>query len=359
MSKIVSIATAVPGYKHSQRDILDFMQRVYALNETDRRKLKFLYRQGGIETRFSVIPDYSLPSENWRFYPPAENLEPFATLEKRLEWYQQHAAQLSLQAITKCLVKRHIDITHLITVSCTGMSAPGLDIEMMEALQLPATIFHTSVNFMGCYAAIHALRMADAFCRCDKQANVLIVCTELCTLHFQKGPTIDNITSSMLFADGAAAVLVTGNSEEQGLHIDHFYSAIDIDGKEDMAWKLSSKGFLMTLSGYVPALIEKDFNELVLNALKPARLNKEDITNWCIHPGGRKILEAVQSSVGLSNGELDKSYRVLQQYGNMSSPTILFVLEKIMGQINYGQNKKIFGAAFGPGISMETFILSA
>ena len=359
MSKIVSIATAVPEYRHGQKDILDFMQRVYALNEEDRRKLKFLYRQGGIDARYSVIPDYSLPASGWQFYSPSENLEPFPGLEKRLGWYQQHAAPLSLKAIEKCLRNINVDITHLITVSCTGMSAPGLDLELLELLQLPSTTFHTSVNFMGCYAGIHALRMADAFCRNDKTANVLIVCTELCTLHFQKEHTIDNITSSMLFADGAAAVLVTGDEKKRGLQIDHFYSTVDMNGKDDMAWKLSSKGFLMTLSGYVPALIEKDFSELVTNALKHAGLTRDNITYWCVHPGGKKILEAVHSSVGLQDGQLDKSYEVLQQYGNMSSPTILFVLEKIMDEMNYSNTDRIFGAAFGPGISMETFILSA
>ena len=358
MSKIVSIATSVPEYRHRQKDILDFMQMVYALDEEDQRKLKFLYRQGGIDTRYSVIPDYSLPATAWQFYTPSENLEPFPGLEKRLNWYQQYAAPLSLKAVEKCLQKKMAQITHLITVSCTGMSAPGLDLELMELLQLPSTTFHTSVNFMGCYAAIHALRMADAFCKNDKTVNVLIVCTELCTLHFQKEHTIDNITSSMLFADGAAAVLVTGNENETGLQIDHFYSTVDTNGKDDMAWKLSSRGFLMTLSGYVPALIEKDFSELVTNALGSAGLQKENMTHWCVHPGGKKILEAVRSSVGLQNGQLDKCYEVLRQYGNMSSPTILFVLEKIMNEVSYSNTDKIFGAAFGPGISMETFILS-
>ena len=186
------------------------MRRVFALNEAEGRKLKFLYRQGGINTRYSVIPDYSLPASCWSFYPPSENLEPFPHLEQRMQWYRRYAAPLSLKAIDKCIQNASLhDITHLITVSCTGLSAPGLDIELMELLHLPPTTFHSSVNFMGCYAAIHALRMADAFCRMDKKAKVLVVCTELCTLHFQKEPTLDNITSSMLFSDGAAAVLMT------------------------------------------------------------------------------------------------------------------------------------------------------
>jgi predicted naringenin-chalcone synthase len=360
LSKIISIGTAVPAFKHKQAVILDFMQRVYALDKDEIRKLKYLYRQGGIDTRYSVIPDYSLPVAEWAFYSPTENLEPFPKLEKRMQWYQQYAAQLSLNAVTRCMEKTPDQtITHLITVSCTGMSAPGLDLELLELLNLPATTFRTSVNFMGCYAAIHALKIADAFCKADKKANVLIVCTELCTLHFQKEHTIDNMTSSMLFSDGAAAMLVTGNEELEGLRIDNFYSMVSLKGKKEMAWELSSKGFLMTLSGYVADMIEEDFDVLVQQALTNAHLNKKDITQWCIHPGGKRILEAVHKSLGFTNGQLQPCYDVLRDYGNMSSPTVLFVLERIMNSLNKKETNTIFGAAFGPGLTMETFILSA
>lgn len=360
MSKIVSIGTAVPAFRHEQSAILDFMQRVYALSENDKRRLKFLYRQGGIDTRYSVIPDYSLSPGEWQFYSPTENLEPFPKLEKRMQWYQRYAAALSMNAIEKCIGQNtgHT-ITHLITVSCTGMSAPGLDLELLELLELPATTFRTSVNFMGCYAAIHALKIADAFCKADKNANVLIVCTELCTLHFQKEHTVDNMTSSMLFADGAAAVLVTGNKETEGLAIDSFYSMVSLKGKKDMAWELSSKGFLMTLSSYVPDVIEENFDSMVQGALATADLHKQDITHWCIHPGGKKILEAVHKSLGFTNGQLQPCYDVLREYGNMSSPTVLFVLKNIMNSLAKKEKSCIFGAAFGPGLTMETFILSA
>jgi predicted naringenin-chalcone synthase len=336
------------------------MQRVYALSENDKRKLKFLYRQGGIDTRYSVIPDYSLSPGEWQFYSPSENLEPFPKLEKRMHWYQQYAAALSVNAIEKCIEKaKGHTITHLITVSCTGMSAPGLDLELLELLELPATTFRTSVNFMGCYAAIHALKIADAFCKADESANVLIVCTELCTLHFQKEHTVDNMTSSMLFADGAAAVLVTGNKDADGLAIDSFYSMVSLKGKKDMAWELSSKGFLMTLSSYVPDVIEENFDSMVQSALSTANIQKQDITHWCIHPGGKKILEAVHNSLGFTNGQLQPCYDVLREYGNMSSPTVLFVLENIMNSLVKKEKSRIFGAAFGPGLTMETFILSA
>jgi len=360
LSKLVSIGTAVPAYRHQQKDILDFMQRVYALNDNDKRKLRFLYRQGGIDTRYSVIPDYSLPATAWQFYSPTESLEPFPRLEQRMKWFQREAAPLSLQAIKKCLEKTpDKKITHLITVSCTGMSAPGLDLELLELLQLPATTFRTSVNFMGCYAAIQALKIADAFCRVDKEANVLIVCTELCTLHFQKENTVDNITSSMLFSDGSAAVLVSGDENQEGLKIDNFYSLVAVKGKQDMAWELSSKGFRMTLSSYVADMIEENFDELVQSALAAAGLKKDSITHWCIHPGGKKILEAVHKSLDFTNGQLQPCYDILKDYGNMSSPTVLFVLDKIMNELNNQDSNKIFSAAFGPGLTMETLILSS
>ena len=360
MSKIISIGTAVPECRHRQEDILEFMQRVYAPDEANRRKLKFLYRQGGIDTRYSVVPDYSQPAAAWKFYPPTENLEPFPNLELRMKWYQDHAGQLSQRAAETC-IESHPDqkITHLITVSCTGMSAPGLDIELLDLLKLPVTTTRTSVNFMGCYAAIHALKLANAFCIADPSAVVLIVCTELCTLHFQKELTVDNVTSSMLFGDGAAAVLVTGNDETPGLHIDHFYTTLSVKGKADMAWELSSKGFLMTLSGYIADLIEEDFGSIVSQSLSAARYEMSDITRWCIHPGGKKILEAVHKSLGFTNGQLQPCYDVLRNYGNMSSPTVLFVLKEIMEEISHNKNQeKVFGAAFGPGLTMETFILS-
>ena len=362
MSKIISIGTAVPPYKHEQENILQFMQKVYALNETDKRKLRFLYHQSGIGHRYSVIPDYCRAVADWKFYPHTENLEPFPNLEHRMAWFDKYAPPLSVDAIRKCLHDKleEEEITHLITVSCTGMSAPGLDLQVMELLELPKHIFRTSVNFMGCYAAIHALKLADAFCRLESSARVLIVCTELCTLHFQRDPTPDNMASGLLFADGAAAALVTPDEfGGHGLHIDDFYSEVFSKGKKDMSWELSSSGFLMTLSGYVPELIEEDFSRLVGRALDKNKWSTEDISHWCVHPGGRRILDTIHTSMGLPKESLKESYHVLQDYGNMSSPTILFVLKEIMQKIDFSSSQKILGAAFGPGLTMETFVASA
>jgi predicted naringenin-chalcone synthase len=164
LSKLIAIGTALPSFKHRQQDILQFMQPVYAFGEADRRRLRFLYHQSGIETRYSVIPDYSRAPGEWKFYPQTENLDPFPLLEQRMAWFQKYAAPLSMHAVRDCVDGkiREQNITHLITVSCTGMSAPGLDLQLLELLDLPKNTWRTSINFMGCYAAIHALKLADA-----------------------------------------------------------------------------------------------------------------------------------------------------------------------------------------------------
>ena len=357
MSKIVSIGTAVPEFRHDQDSILQFMERVYAPGDAERRKMRFLYKQGGIQTRYSVIPDYSLPADEWRFFPPTENLEPFPGIEQRLEWFRSSAPGLSYKAINNCINDiSNENITHLITVSCTGFSAPGLDWEIAEHFGLAPTVSRTAINFMGCYAGIHALKLADAFCQTNPKATVLVVCTELCSLHFQKQAKVDHITSSMLFGDGAAALLIKADEERDGLKMDHFYSIVAPKGKSDMAWEITSQGFVMTLSSYIPDLVEENFRSLVEQALNASGNKMTDITDWCIHPGGKKILEAVHKSLGFSNGQLEDSYDILRDFGNMSSPTVLFVLEKIFKRKKAGD--KIFGAAFGPGLTMETFILS-
>ncbi|GAC1417591.1 MAG: type III polyketide synthase [Flavisolibacter sp.] len=332
------------------------MQKVFACNETDKRKMRFLYQHSGIQQRYSIVPDYSAPIKEWKFYPQGEGLEPFPTLEQRMSVYAKFAPQLSVDAIRRCLNKfcKAESITHLITVSCTGMSAPGLDLQIMELMDLKKDIFRTSINFMGCYAAIHALKIADAICSSDKKAKIVIVCTELCTLHFQRENSMDNIASSLLFGDGSAAALITANENgSTGLFLDNFYSEVVPKGKRDMAWELSSNGFLMTLSGYVPDLIEEDFSLVMDRALGKEQLQAADISHWCIHPGGKRILEAIQKSMSLVPSQLDQAYQILKQYGNMSSATILFVLKKMMEDNK--AIKKLVGAAFGPGLTVETF----
>lgn len=360
MSKITSIATGNPTFAHSQESLYDFADKVYCNDPVESRKLKFLYRQSGIDNRYSVLEDFGLPPGERSFFSNQEDLEPFPTLEQRMKVYNDTSVHLSVNTITDC-IKGKIDaseITHLITVSCTGMSAPGLDLQVMEAMKMSPNLQRTSVNFMGCYAAIHGLKLAHAFCSAYPEAKVIVVCTELCTLHFQKEITANNMLSSLLFSDGCAAMLVQNTNKEKGLNLHHFFSQVSFKGKADMSWELSGKGFLMTLTGYVPELIKEDFETLVGNALKSAGKSKEDITHWSIHPGGKKILQVIEESMQLKDGQLQYSHDVLRDFGNMSSASIVFVLQKILIELQESGAgaAEIFGAAFGPGLTMETFL---
>jgi predicted naringenin-chalcone synthase len=355
LAKIINIATEVPPNAHPQQQILSFMNKAHQLNDVEARKLRMLYHASAINQRHSVIADYGLPPEQWQFYNP--DFSAFPTIEERQKKYDEYALVLSAGAARNCMqdIVAANAITHLITVSCTGMSAPGLDLQLMEALQLPSTTFRTSVNFMGCYAAIHALKLADALCAQDAQHKVLVVCTELCTLHFQKEATNDNLIANMLFADGCAAMLVVNDqAKEKGLRIQSFYSEVQAVGKNDMSWQLGKHGFLMQLSGYVPDLIEADFQQFASVGLAKAGLQQDRIQFWAIHPGGKAILQAIANSMQLESSHLQTSYDVLANYGNMSSATILFVLQRQMQKMK--TDDYVFAAAFGPGLTQESFV---
>ena len=348
-------------YLHKQEDILHFMERAYNIDDAQKRVLRYLYHHSGIEKRYSVIPDYTCLMDEWAFFPRNEALEPVPSLEQRMDWFKQYALPLSLQAAEECLegVLDTNEVTHLITVSCTGMSAPGLELELMEALQLKTSTNRTAINFMGCYAAIHGLKQANDIVNADPKAKVLLVCTELCTLHFQKTYTEDAITAPLLFGDGSAAVLVVAdNTPAKGLHLKSFYSEILKDAKNSMLWNLSSDGFIMKLSADVPELFQQDIAPLKQRALAKAGLNENDIQYWCVHPGGKRILQGIAKGLSLTEDDLKASYKVLREYGNMSSPTILFVLKELWDGIQDKTGSHIFGIAFGPGLAMESVIMT-
>jgi predicted naringenin-chalcone synthase len=365
MSVITTISTALPDYKHKQSDIAEFFSDVFQYPEKERRQLRVLYAKSGIDTRYSVIPDYSLPAGKRTFFSKTDLQEPLPGLEHRMKLFANKALKLSLRAIRKCLNEKikKTEMTHLITVSCTGLYAPGLDIDIIQSLKLNENINRTSINFMGCYAAIHALKQADAICKSDSAAIVLIVCAELCTIHFQRKDDPDNITANLLFADGAGAAIIVADkvAEKKKLHgfnIKNFHSQVELKGKGDMVWQISSTGFLMTLSKYIPELIEKGIKQLFNKAIYKLGIEKQDITHWAIHPGGKKILEVIQQELNLENTDIESSRNVLRSYGNMSSATVLFVLKNIMGNKAKANKPEVtFCVAFGPGLTMESVIL--
>lgn len=365
MSIITSIGTAVPPFKYDQGTLCEFMGAVSNLDAVAQRKLEVLYAKSAIDTRYAALPDFANAALQDNFFAPTSKAEVSPSIDLRLEKYNEHAPKLALAAIHQCDFESLplTTITHIITVSCTGMSAPGLEITLIEKLGLRKNIKRTSINFMGCYAAMHGLQQAHYICSADPSATVLVVCVELCTLHFQHEPTTDNLVANSLFADGAAAAIVTSDAiaskyQINGLRLENFFSQIITDGAKDMAWQISERGFLMTLSAYIPKLIEKNLKDFLNAALTDLSLVKAHISNWAIHPGGRKILEAVAMELGLNKEELDSSYQTLRNYGNMSSPTILFVIKDILTKQNTtNTNEYTFALAFGPGLVMESCLM--
>lgn len=364
-SCISAIGTANPEYRIPQEQILGFMANAFALDETNRARLKSLYDHSGIDYRYSVIPDFGeIDPDRFSFFAPSSDLEPFITTEKRLQLYQQKAATIALKAVHNCLEPYGRDIlqsiTHLVTVSCTGMYAPGIDIDLVEQLGLKRTVERTCINFMGCYGAINGLKAADHICRSNPEAKVLVVCIELCTLHFQKLNTLDNWVASSLFSDGAAAVLVEHGKncirQAPVLNLTNFYSEFIPEGRDEMGWYVGNTGFEMKLTSRVSKHIKKYISKVTANLLKSAGLSAEDITAYAIHPGGKKILEAVEESLKLPEESNAFAYEVLQQFGNMSSATILFVLDKMLRSKKLA-GQRILSFAFGPGLTVEGMVL--
>jgi predicted naringenin-chalcone synthase len=364
-SCISAIGTANPKYKIPQQTIYHFMVKAFGLDDNNASRLKQIYDGSGIDQRYSVIPDFGYTNpQDYTFFGKKANLEPFPTTENRLQLYQQTAVEVATDAVKKCFEAFDHDIaqsiTHLITVSCTGMYAPGIDIDLVEKLGLNRRTERTCINFMGCYGTINALKTADYICRADAGVKVLVVSVELCTLHFQKANTLDNWVANSLFSDGAAAVLVENelNRSNKGssLLLKNFYSEFIPEASADMGWYVGNHGFEMKLTSKVSKHIKKHIKPLTGRVLEKAGLSFAQIDNFAIHPGGRSILEATEQALDISPAANELAYATLKEYGNMSSATILFVLEKVL-KSDTETGKNILSFAFGPGLTVEGMIL--
>jgi len=362
MSFITAIGTANPANKVSQPALADFMVRAMQLNNDQARKLRAIFRVSGIDSRYSVIDDYS-KKDNFSFYNNRVDMEPFPSTRVRLELFREKSVALSVTAVEACLGKiKSFDknsITHLVVVSCTGMYAPGLDIDLVKSLHLSSNIQRLCINFMGCYAAFNAIKIADTYCQSDPKAKVLVVCTELCSIHFQKQYSEDNLLANALFADGSAALLIESSSRI-GLNLKpvSFFCDLAPDGEQDMAWTVGDLGFEMRLSAYVPDVIRDGIAKLTNLLLQKISSQLSDISYYAIHPGGKKILEVIEAELGLTKEQNKASYEVLKNFGNMSSPTVLFVLNELSRGLNgIDDGKKILSFAFGPGLTLESMVL--
>jgi len=359
---IIAIGTANPKYKRLQAETADLIAIGLNLKPAERRLLKSVYRATGIDERYSVLSDYCKSPGEFEFFPNTADV-PFPGTAARMNIYKENALGLALSSIEDCLSRVNnfmiSEITHLITVSCTGMYAPGIDIEIVHKLNLDSSTKRTAINFMGCYGAFNAIKVADAICKSEPDSTVLIVCVELCTIHFQKSMDIDNIISNSIFADGAAAILLqSAPKHKKYFTLKSFHNDLLPQTSKEMAWHIGDQGFDIVLSTYVPDIIQAGIETFIKNLLNRYDLTLSDIDLYAIHPGGLKILEACEAALNISKDNNKYSYQTLRSYGNMSSATILFVLKAIWDDINnQNHQKNIFSCAFGPGLTLESMIL--
>jgi alpha-pyrone synthase len=366
-ANITAIGIANPLYQRSQHDIAELIVNCFQLKPSQKRLLTTIYKNSGIDTRYSVIDDYSTTCNEFSFFPKTPN-GPLPTTAKRMQYYKQSALPLALHAIENCLASiQPFDlqtITHIITISCTGMYAPGIDIEIIQSLKLPSSIKRTAINFMGCYGAFNGMKVAEAFCNSDANASVLMVCVELCSLHFQNNFSHENLIANAIFADGAAALLIQKNPKTaKSLAIDAFHCDLIAQSQQQMAWHIADYGFDMVLSSYVPDMIKLGIADFIAKFFKQIHSNHRQqldyIDFYAIHPGGIKILQACEQALNITTYDNRFSYEILRRYGNMSSATIIFVLKYIWDNLTNTDNlKKIFSCAFGPGLTLEAMLLT-
>jgi predicted naringenin-chalcone synthase len=364
MSVIHGIGRSNPGVPIAQNALLELALRYNAASRAERVRLARIYRGTKVTQRYSVLTgEASTPEEAMGrvhdFYaPPDDHSVDTPTTLKRMQRYERSATPLADRACRDAM--RHCDtepadITHLITVSCTGFSAPGVDLQLVDALGLSPCVSRTHIGFMGCHGALNGLRVADAFARADSNHRVLLCCVELCTLHFQYGSDPQDAVANALFGDGAAAVIVSGeDSGDNNVRIASFRSIKLPDTASLMSWHIGDEGFGMRLDSKVPQRVQQHLRPFLTDWLSPFNLAIDTIGGWIVHPGGPKIVDAVRQSLDLSEDQTAASMNVLREFGNMSSPTVLFITEALRRK---NAPKPWVILAFGPGLVVEACLI--
>lgn len=343
------IATAVP--RHQVHGTF----RAFAAAQAQGRDVRAFARmaeRADIATRFSVL-EPSVPEGSGTICGFYRQGGVFPTTRARMARWEREAAPLAEEALVSLGLERDgPGITHVIIATCTGFVAPGVDRQIIARFGLPASVERTTVGFMGCQAAINALKLARHMVRSEPQARVLVVCLELCTLHLQDTPALEQLLCFLLFADGCAAAIVS--AEPEGLRIDGFASAVLPEAADQITWRIGDAGFDMTLSGMVPFTLAHALPDLAPTMLAGRAV--PDVALWAVHPGGRSILDAVGHGLDLPAEALATSRAVLAEYGNMSSATVMFVLARMMREGRTGHGCAM---AFGPGLSAEAMRFEA
>ena len=364
---ITGLGTAIPKGRVSQSDAYAATHQFCCNSDDHRRVMELIYQGAGVQERGTVLLDEPIDTrvEAADFFQPRvapEDRGP--TTRERMQKYEQHTLALAMHSCEEALAQADqdvSDITHLVTVSCSGFYAPGFDIGLIQELGLRPNTARTHVGFMGCHGSFNALRVAKAFVDSDPNAVVLVCSVELCSLHHHYGWSMDKVIANALFADGAGAA-VCRSASACSLPAHAKYELIRSDSHllpnttSAMSWSIGDNGFEMTLSQKVPALIETHLSGWTQTFLEKEGLTIDAIHGWAIHPGGPRILDACKNALSLPGEAIAPAREILAQYGNMSSATILFLLNRLKQEPLEGP---VVALGFGPGLTIEAMLFES
>lgn len=346
---LLGIGLATPPGRMDQRAAANMVAAIGSVKPSRARAMMHLFEQSGIESRAMAI----INDGGQTFY---NGVAPGTS--DRMQAYHQMAPSLAHEASSRALDRasaKPSSITHLVTASCTGFSSPGVDIALLRSLGLPASTQRVNIGFMGCHAALNALRVARAISMAEPDACVLVCCVELCSLHMQASQQGGSPVADALFADGAAACVVANSSDTSAPELRRSASILLPESLEHMGWTIGQLGFTMTLSPAVPGVLAAHVRPWVERILADALLRMEDIGSWAIHPGGPRVLQSVVEALGLPPGAGQASGKVLRDHGNMSSATVLFIIASLL---EARAEVPMLALAFGPGLTGEALLLA-
>ncbi len=348
-SYVNRVGTAVPA--HDVHGVFcDFARSMFQDDRQNSLLLNRMVSRAGIDHRYSCLAPSDLPERGRNDAEPFYARGNFPDTAARMRRFEQNAPELAQAAVDRLQLGAERDrVTHLIVTCCTGFSAPGIDLEIVERCGLPRTVERTMIGFMGCYAAINALKLSRHIVRSEPSARVLVVNLELCTLHLKETADIEQVLSFLLFGDGCAASIVS--ADPSGVALDSFRALLVPNTRELITWNIRDDGFDMVLSGEVPAAIYGALHGHGRELFDGAGIDSIDL--WAVHPGGRTVLDAVERAFALSPPMLAASRDVLRRYGNMSSAAVMFVLDRLMRS---GVRGLGCAMSFGPGLVAETMM---
>ena len=359
--RILDIGTAVPSHRCTRTQSLELARQIFA---GDPRTVAFAERviEGSeIDCRHTVVPDYDLPLEQRTFFGRSPDFRPEPSTERRNQIFELEAGRLALEACRAMTpAPWQSRVTHLVTASCTGFTAPGFDVTLLRTLGLSPRVERTHVGFMGCFSGFSTLRLARTICAADPSALVLIVHVELCSLHVRLSNDPEIVVANCIFSDGAAAALV-GSSRHEDLAQQPQLTLVGAgsfllpEGDSDMTWSIGDFGFHMRLSARVPHLLAKYLPVSFQTLLQETGVPRDAIRHWAVHPGGAAILRNAEPALGLAPGGLALARELLRSHGNMSSTTLWFLLDRIRHEPAPGV---VYGCGFGPGLTLESALLT-